>query len=155
MKLKNPKSFKDPDLYEISKTYMRYRHYPYGFWFLGFGFLSGSVLVLTLVYEDFVKFKKAWHEYVLVLFMIVMGIMFLTTGKVKSVIFDRHEKEIIIRKRTITCHCKTITKYRLDDLCDVRAVWRGVHTGSINTLHYAIILDFDFDRMIHREQIQR
>ena len=83
--------------------------------------------------------------------MIVMGILFLTAGKVKSVIFDRDEKEIIIRKRTITCHCKTITKYRLSDLVDVKAVWRGVNSGSVNTLHYAIILDFDFDSMIERE----
>lgn len=135
----------------MSKTYMRFRHYPWGFWFLGFGFLSGALLVLTLLYEDFIQFKKAWHEYVLVGGMIVLGILFLTTGKVKSVIFDRYENEIILRKRTITCHCKTITKYNLDDLLDVRAVWRGIYTTQVKTLHYAIILDFDLDSMIERE----
>lgn len=88
----------------------------------------------------------------MVLGMIGMGVVFLTTGKVKSVIFDLHEKEILIRKRTLTCHCKTITKYEMSDLCDVRAVWRGIHTSSINTLHYCIILEFDLDRIVQKEQ---
>ena len=152
LKLKNVKSFQDKDLYEISKTYMRFRHYPYAFWFLGFSFLAGAVLVLTLLFEDFFHLKKAWHEYAMVLGMIAMGVLFLTTGKVKSVIFDLSEKEILIRKRTLTCHCKTITKYQMSDLCDVRAVWRGIHTSAINTLHYSIILEFDIDRIVHREQ---
>ena len=60
LKLKNVKSFKDNDLYEITKTYMRFRHYPWGFWFLGFSFLFGAAFVLFIVYEDFIHFKKTW-----------------------------------------------------------------------------------------------
>lgn len=82
--------------------------------------------------------------------VVVLGIMFLTAGKIKSVIFDKNAKQVIIRKRTITCHCKTITKYNMKDMYDVRAVWRGLQSNSTNTLHYSIILDFDVDLMLKR-----
>lgn len=112
---------------------MRFRNYPYAFWFLGFGFLLGAIFVVTLLFEDFIKFKKLWHEYALVAGMMVLGMLFLTSGKIKSVIFDKEAKQVIIRKRTITCHCKTITKFDLKDLYDVRAVWRGINTTQMNT----------------------
>lgn len=78
----------------------------------------------------------------LVALMILLGIIFLTTGKIKSTIFDIEKKEIIIRKRTISCHCRTVTKYDMVDLFDVRAVHRGINSRQYNNTHYSIILDF-------------
>ena len=65
------------------------------------------------------------------------------TGKIKSTIFDKKEQTVIIRKRTISCHCRTITAYDLKALRDVRAVWRGLKAGEIDNRHYAIVLEFD------------
>ena len=39
-------------------------------------------------------------------------------------------------------HCKTVTKYDLDDLLGIRAVWRGVKNNAVNTEHFAIVFEF-------------
>ena len=64
-------------------------------------------------------------------------------GKIRSTVFDKSKDEIIIRKRNITCHRRTVTKYKLSDLQDVRAVWRGIDQGQVNNEHFAVILDFN------------
>lgn len=93
--------------------------------------------------ENLVTFKKKNHEYILLAFLVIIGMVFLVSGKVKSTIFDKQAKKLTIRKRSITCHCRSITNYALEDLKGLRAVKRGIKQGQVETLHYAIILEFN------------
>ena len=122
---------------------LRFRKYPWPNWFCGFVFLAGSIAVLILAEEKILTFQSSGAELGLLAFMIISGLIFLWYGRTKSTVFDRKEKAITIRKRNIFCHRRTITKYDLGDLTDVRAVYRGINSGQVRTLHYAIILEFD------------
>lgn len=122
---------------------LRFRKYPWGNWFCGFVFLTGSVACFILAQEKLLTFKNKGVEPFLLAFMVVAGLIFLWYGRTKSTVFDRKEKAITIRKRNIFCHRRTITKYDLSDLTDVRAVRRGINSGQVRTLHYAIVLEFD------------
>merc|ERR1712086_1176597 len=51
-------------------------------------------------------------------------------------------KQLIVRKGSLTLHCRTVTKYDLDDLIGIRAVWRGVNTNNVQTEHYSIVFEF-------------
>lgn len=81
-------------------------------------------------------------EKALLILLILFGLLFLITGKIKTIQFDSEAKELTIRKKSLTCHCKTVTRYSYDDIMDVKAVWRGVRSGSIDTQRYAIVIDF-------------
>lgn len=48
-----------------------------------------------------------------------------------------------MKKRNISCHKRSYTKYKLDDISDVRAVRRGIEAGQVNNVHYAIMVEFD------------
>lgn len=54
LKSVNKYDFKDEDLYELNSRRLRFRNYPYAFWFLGTLFLLGSGLIVFLLYEDFI-----------------------------------------------------------------------------------------------------
>ena len=72
-----------------------------------------------------------------------MSVVFLYSGKIKSTIFDKNNNRLTIRKRNICCHRRSITHYKLDDVIDARAVWRGMKADAVNTVHYSIMLEFD------------
>lgn len=131
------------DIYENTKTRLRFRKFPWSHWIMALIFLGSAFFIIYMVMEDLVKFKKKIHEYLLIIWLLVTGFAFLLTGKIKSTIFDKKEQTVIIRKRTISCHCRSITAYNLKTLRDVRAVWRGLKAGDIDNRHYAIVLEFD------------
>ena len=72
-----------------------------------------------------------------------MAGVFLISGKIKSTIFDRKDNKLMVRKRNICCHRRSVTIYKLDDIVDARIVWRGMKADAIDTLHYSIMLEFD------------
>ena len=67
----------------------------------------------------------------------------MVSGKIKSTVFDKKNNKLMIRKRNICCHRRSITLYKLDDIIDARVVWRGMKVDAIDTLHYSIMLEFD------------
>lgn len=102
--------FRDEHLWENTKEVMRFRTCPWPNWFLAIAFISGSLMIAVAVYEHIMVMEK-WQENLILTFTSVMGLVFLTTGKIRSVVFDKKAKEIQVRKRTITCHCRKVTKY--------------------------------------------
>ena len=60
-----------------------------------------SVTHRTEIYEELVVFhhRKIYGEYLLLSFLIVMGLIFLHKGKIRSVIFDRGEGTLTVKKR--------------------------------------------------------
>ena len=123
------KKFEDADLWENSETKIRFRKYPWPYWILATLFLGGAGFIIFMEQENLVKFKKKNHEYILLACLIIVGMAFLVTGKVKSTIFDKKAKKLTIRKRSITCHCRSITNYNLENLKGLRAVKRGIKQG--------------------------
>lgn len=131
------------DMYENTENRLRFRKFPWNHWIMAAIFLGGAIFIIYMVLEDLVKFKKRIHEYLCILTLLFLGMVFLLSGKIKSTIIDRDSKTLLVRKRTISCHCRSITKYSLENLRDVRAVWRGLKAGEIDNRHYAIVLSFD------------
>lgn len=63
----------------------------------------------------------------------VLGLFFLWKGKIKHTIFDKRAGTMTIKKRNVFCNKRTITTYRLKDISDVKAVYRGYKAGSVDT----------------------
>jgi hypothetical protein len=81
------------------------------------------------------------YSYILLLFMMGLGTVFIYYGKVKSTIFDKRKNMLIITSITVLCDRK-IKAHRLSDIKSVRAVERGYEKNQVNTRHYKIILEF-------------
>jgi hypothetical protein len=143
VKIEKLDQIEDFDVYENSKTKLRFRKYPWPFWFIGFAFLAGAIYILHLSLIGKIKFKKSIQEFLILSFMAVMAAVFLYTGKIKSTVFDKKNNQLMIRKRNICCHRRSITLYKLADIVDARAVWRGMKVDAVNTVHYSILLEFD------------
>lgn len=120
-------------MYENTKDKLRFRKYPWPHWITGFCMWSGFGFIMYMAHERILKFDKKGVEYLLLAFLLICGFAFLWAGRTKSTIFDKKTNSLIIRKRNIFCHRRTITKYNLDEMTDVRAVWRGINSGSVNT----------------------
>ena len=131
----------EDELWEGSDKVLRFRQFPKSNWFLAAAFFSGAVFVLVTLEENLL-FADLKTEKVLLIMLILFGLLFLLTGKIKTIEFDKESKQLTIKKRTITCHCRTVTKYDYDEIMDVKAVWRGVRAGSVDTQRYAIVVDF-------------
>ena len=114
-------------MWENTETKLRFRKFPWPHWILAFLFLGAAAFIIYMANADMVKFKKKYVETLLLLFLIVVGFVFLTSGRIKSTIFDKEKRRVTIRKRTICCQRKTITNYNLDDMISIRAVKRGIN----------------------------
>ena len=97
------KNIEDQDLWENTETKLRFRKFPWHHWILAALFLGAAGFIIFMVIDDMLKFKKKYTEAMLLLFLIVTGMAFLTSGRVKSTIFDKQSKKLTIRKRTIFC----------------------------------------------------
>mmetsp|Transcript_36533 Transcript_36533/g.56094 ORF Transcript_36533/g.56094 Transcript_36533/m.56094 type:complete len:100 (+) Transcript_36533:202-501(+) len=95
-----------------------------------------------MVYDHLVNFRKKLYEYILISFLLAVGLLIIYAGKVKSTVFCKQSNKIIIRKRNAFCCRKTVTVYPLDRVTDARAVWRGLKVENFDTQHYSVILDF-------------
>ena len=134
---------RDFDIYENTSEKLRFRKYPWPFWFLGFAFASGASYLWYLSYTNVIKFKGDLQEVLILSFLAIMALVFLISGKIKSTVFDKSQNKLQIRKRNICCHRRSITVYKLSDIVDARVVWRGMKADAIDTLHYSILIEFD------------
>ena len=63
-------------------------------------------------------------------------------GNIKTIIFDKKEGTLTVKKRSTFCNKRKIVTYWLKDITDVRAVMRGYKSGSVDTQSYSIIIEF-------------
>jgi hypothetical protein len=75
-----------------------------------------------------------------------MGILFIYKGKIRSVVFDKNYGTLTVKKRNLFCDKRSIVTYSLKDITDVKAVYRGFKSGSVNTMMYSIIIEFECNR---------
>ena len=66
--------------------------------------------------KSIIKFKRTSVEYVLFSFLVVVGLIFLFSGKIKTTEFDMNKGVIQIRKRNLSCHNRSITNYDLKQI---------------------------------------
>lgn len=68
---------------------------------MGSLWVLGAFYVIYEIYEELAVFHhtKIYGEYLLLTFLVVMGIIFLHKGKIRSVIIDRGEGTITVKKR--------------------------------------------------------
>lgn len=153
------RAIKGYDIQENSLTRIRFRKLPIPFWLVGFLFWLGAFLCLYLIHiysEEngaplfVIREGKHLVSYSIIVFMLVLGYLFIINGRVKTTILDKRTGTLIIAKHPIgyylTC-CRNLNSskvklYHLEDITNVRAAQRGINKGNINTLHYKIVIDF-------------
>ena len=91
-----------------------------------------------------------WISYSIIVFMIVLGYLFVINGRVKTTVFDKRTGQISVAKHPLTYYltcCRNTSNsklktYHLQDVRSVRAAQRGINKGQVNTLHYKIVIEF-------------
>ena len=96
------------------------------------------------------KEPNHWISYSIIIFMVVLGYLFVINGRVKTTVFDKRTGLISVAKHPLTYYltcCRNtanskLRTYYLQDVRSVRAAQRGINRGQVNTLHYKIIIEF-------------
>ena len=63
----------------------------------------------------------------------IMSLVFIYKGKIKTTIFDKRCGTLTVKKRNVCCRKRQITTYNLKEIEDVRAVYRGYKSGGVDT----------------------
>ena len=102
---------------------------------MGFMWVLGTILVIYEMHENLLHFKhhELLKQYTIMAFTMIMGLVFVYKGKIKTTVFDKRTKTLTIKKRNICCRKRQIITYRLNEIDDVRAVYRGYKSGSVDT----------------------
>ena len=135
----------DKDIWENNKQRLRFRKFPWPFWFIGSLWILGACWIIYDLAEHLRKFTvdKIYKEYFMLLACILIGCTFLYFGKIRTIVFDKKEGTMTVKKRNTFCDKRSITTYRLNDITDVRAVQRGTSSGGVNNAMYMIIVEFN------------
>ena len=84
--------------------------------------------------------------YSFLFFALVIGFLFLYTGKIRSVIFDRREFTVTLKKRNTCCDRRSIVTYNLAMLSDIKAVNRTKKIGGQDHRTFYILMEFEANR---------
>jgi len=85
--------------------------------------------------------RKHWAPLAILTTTCLVGLLFLWKGKVRTTVFDRRCGTLTVKRRNLCCHKRSIVTYRLKDISDVRAVYRGHESGSVDTRTYMLIVE--------------
>ena len=144
MKVQRLDTIYDKDIWENNRYKLRFRKFPWGHWFMGTMWVLGTLWIIYELWHTLSR-RSMWEnkrDLVLLLICLVLGILFLYKGKVKSTIFDKTAGTLTIKKRNTCCDKRSITTYRLEDIDDIRAVHRGYKTGGVDTQKFSILVLF-------------
>ena len=145
LKYSNQDQIQDKDIWENNKCKLRFRKFPWAMWIIGFMWILGAAWVVYCTHKHLFHFKKhkILKEYSMLLACFVMGFLFMYKGKMKTTVFDRESGTLTIKKRNIFCDKRSISTYKLADITNIRAVYRGYKQGGVDTQTYSIIIEFD------------
>ena len=107
--------------------------------------MLGTIWMIYEMYEHLFTFAhyNNLKQYGALSFTFVMGILFVYKGKIKTTVFDKRCGTLTIKKRNICCRKRQITTYKLKDIENVKAVYRGYKSGGVDTQEYSIIVEFE------------
>jgi len=69
--------------------------------------------------------------------MVAMGLIFLYTGRVETVVFDKQKQALLMYKFNLVC-AREARRIDLSDIKDVRAAKRGLERKQNHTIRYRI-----------------
>ena len=124
------RAIQDKDVKENSLTRLRFRKIPWPYWIIGFLFMLGGFLCLYLVQvygqpkqlfnEDGEPLEmhkpNHWISYSIIVFMIVLGYLFVINGRVKTTVFDKRTGQISVAKHPLTYYltgCRNTSNSKL------------------------------------------
>ena len=81
----------DADLLNKSENILHFRTLPWPQWTLAFLFSMGAGLLISVLWERILVIKT-WMEVLCTGFLLFMSVLFLSTGKIKTIIIDRAAK---------------------------------------------------------------
>ena len=68
-------------------------------------------------------------QYILLILLLVLGFVFVQSGYIETVVFDKRLGRLILYKTNVFC-MRYIKAYRLSEVTQVRAVQRGYKTRT-------------------------
>ena len=153
----DPRVIKDNDIKETTLTRLRFRKIPWPYWIIGMLFIIGGLFCFYLVFQYgqqesmFSIDSKLLMSYSIIIFMLVIGYLFVINGRVKTTIFDKRSGLLTEAKYPLSYYISCgknlsnskVKTYRLRDIKSVRAAQRGINRGSMNTLHYKVVIEFE------------
>lgn len=115
---------------------------------MGSMWIIGTVVLIYELRHHMINFKthRTLYNFLAVLFTLLMGLVFLYFGTIKTFVFDKSQGTLTVKKRNTFCDRRKIVTYRLRDISDVRAVYRGYKSGAVDTRAYYIIVEFSSNR---------
>lgn len=92
--------------------------------------IVGALFVIYHMHEHLrkVTFKRIFKEYLMLFFCFFMGFIILWKAKIRTIVFDKQNGTMTVKKKNTFCDNRSIVTYRLRDITDVRAVQRGYRT---------------------------
>ena len=135
MKVRRLDKIYDKDIWENSKVKLRFRKFPWGHWFMGCMWVFGTLWIMYELWETLNR-RTLWEnkrDFFLLFVCLILGLAFLYKGKIKTTVFDKRCGTLTIKKRNTCCDKRSITSYRLDEIENVRAVYRGYKAGGTDT----------------------
>ena len=77
---------------------------------------------------DFSEYSQIL-QYILLILLLVLGFVFVQSGYIETVVFDKRLGRLILYKTNVFC-MRYIKAYRLSEIRQVRAVQRGYKTRT-------------------------
>jgi hypothetical protein len=102
---------------------------------MGSLWVFGTLWIIYELWETMAQ-RSLWEnkrDFFILAVCLILGFLFLYKGKVKSTIFDKRSGTLTIKKRNTCCDRRSITTYKLDEIENVRAVYRGYKSGGVDT----------------------
>ena len=145
LKVCDHKAIEDKDIWENNEAKLRFRKFPWGHWFMGGMWILGTFWMIYEMYHHL--FTNAHFnnvkQYGALSFTFILGVLFVSKGKIKTTVFDKRCGTLTIKKKNICCFKRQLTTYRLKEIMDVKAVYRGYKSGGVDTQEYSIIIMFE------------
>ena len=135
LKAGDQKDIEDKDIWENNEVKLRFRKFPWGHWIMGVIWMLGTIWMIYEMYEHLFTFAHYNNvkQYGALSFTFVLGALFIYKGKIKTTVFDKRCGTLTIKKRNICCLKRQITTYKLKEIEDVKAVYRGYKSGGVDT----------------------
>lgn len=131
MKSTEVSRIEDSNVWENSRTRLRFRQFPWMHWILGSLWFGGLIWVVISHGNQLFNLEHShFTVYSFLVLASIIGFLFLYTGKVRTVVFDRNEFTVTLKKRNTCCDRRSIVTYNLMTLSDVRAINRSKKIGG-------------------------
>ena len=77
----------------------------------------------------------------MVVLLFILALSFFLAGHIDSIVFDKVQNELQVWRISLYC-VKSVKRYPLDEILDVKAYKIGHQGVNIYTLHYKIVVVF-------------